>query len=593
MADILSKRTTVATAAVDILRQKRLTVATAESCTGGLLSAAITAVSGASAVFGCGVAAYAPEIKHDVLGVPADILEQHGTVSSQTAAAMADGVRRMSGASIGVSITGVAGPEPSEGKPIGTVYIALANEERVWLQQLQPCDTLTDRESIRSAAVDTALSMIENYAQAYPVMVAGSLPLTPPQPVEIVIPVAPTTNMRRRFLATVLPWKGDSRQERLLKIGAILLACALLVCAVFGINRLISETGNRSLYSDLQSMYTDEQTITADNSDMLPRFASLYLQNADIGGWIRIDGTSISYPVMKNAGSDYYADHNFRQQASAYGVPYFDSHNSVISPDEKNKVLIVYGNNTGDGQMFSELTAYRDADFFKEHAVVDMSTLYTSDHWQLFGVMVLDPEEINAFQYTKTTFENEEAFLQHIADIRKRSLVNTNVEVGTDDELLLLVTQVEEEYGFDNATLVVVGRRITDGEALTDTESMEISRNSTVLMPRAWVRKKQNVSTKRTTATTTETKQQTTGLTSSTNASTANTDGEVTTTQTVTPSQTESTDSTTATTATVTTTVPTATLTETPPSKTKVTTGTTSPTGQDVLEEKESMLVNE
>ncbi len=526
MADLHPSIATTAASVVELLRQKELQLATAESCTAGLLSAAITAVPGASDVFGCGVAAYSAQIKHEMLGVPQNILEQYGTVSSRTAAAMADGVRRISGAAIGVAITGVAGPAPSEGKPVGTVHIALANEQRVWLQELTSRSEFVDRETVRNMAVATALSMIEKYAEAYPAMVAGSIPLSPPQINEIIIPEPMVVHGRRRFLATILPWRGDSLKERLIKSSSIVLSLGFLVAAAFGITQLINRTENRSLYSDLQDMYTDEQNNTIDsvNNDMLPRFTSLHLQNADIGGWIRIDGTGIDYPVMKNAGSDYYANHNFHQQASAYGVPFFDSRNSLISPQEKNKALIIYGNNTGDEQMFSNLLEYHDVDFFKENMLVEMSTLYHSDKWVLFGVMVLDPEEINAFAYATTSFENDEAFLQHVADIRSRSMVNTNVQVTADDQLLLLVTQAEEKYGFDNATLVVVGRRLRNGEAFPGANSAEITRNTTVLMPRVWVRMNQNVTTTTTkTQSTIKNENTTTNTEQSNNATKTNT----------------------------------------------------------------------
>lgn len=493
----------IAKQAVDLLIQKELQIATAESCTAGLLSAAITSISGASAVFGCGVAAYAPETKRDLLGVPEAILKEHGTVSSKTAAAMASGVRLLSGADIGVSITGVAGPQPSEGKPVGTVHIALANEQRVWLRQLWPNDTLCDREAIRSAAVLTALEMILEYAQAYPVLTAGSVPLSLASADEVVIPETPAVN-ERRFLSTVLPWRGDTARERIVKLGAIVVVISLFISGTLFANRLLNENDNRSLYSDLQNMYTDEQSSTVDESnDILPRFSSLYLQNADIGGWIRINDTAINYPVMKNAGSDYYATHNFRQQTSSYGVPYFDSHNSLISPEEENKALIVYGNNTGDGQMFSQMTAYRDAEFFKQHMTVELSTLYASNRWVLFGVMVLDPEEINAFKYAKTTFKNDNAFLEHVAAIRSRSLLDTDIDVNAKDELILFVTQAQKEYGFESAVMVVVGRRLRDGETPLAIEDVEVSVNETVIMPRAWVHMNRGSSTaKRTTATT-------------------------------------------------------------------------------------------
>lgn len=114
------------TAVVRKLKEKNLTVATAESCTGGLVSKQITNVDGASDVFGCGICAYANEIKMKVLGVEAGTLEKYGAVSPETALEMAAGVRRVSGADIGISVTGIAGPGGgSKDKPVGLVYIGI------------------------------------------------------------------------------------------------------------------------------------------------------------------------------------------------------------------------------------------------------------------------------------------------------------------------------------------------------------------------------------------------------------------------------------------------------------------------------------
>ncbi|MBP3381850.1 MAG: nicotinamide-nucleotide amidohydrolase family protein, partial [Clostridia bacterium] len=371
---------------VTLLKEKQITVATAESCTAGLLSAAITAVSGASSVFECGISAYSAEIKHGILGVPTDILEQYGTVSNETAAAMADGVRRIAGSTIGVSITGVAGPNETEGKPVGRVHIALANETRVWLQTLTPDPTLS-RDAIREKAVTTALEMVATFADAYPTLCAGSLPLTPATVQEVVIPSAPV-QPRRRFLALLLPWKGDTVKQWVIKTLCWLVIVGLLVAGGFGVYRLATLSENKSLYSGLQNMYVDLETENQSNKDVLSRFDSLYMQNADIGGWLCIDGTAINYPVMKNAGSDYYATHNFRQEYSVYGAPFFDERNNLMSAAAQNKVLIIYGNNTGDGQMFSELADYRKMEFFKQHTTVEMSTLFSADKWLVFGVMV-------------------------------------------------------------------------------------------------------------------------------------------------------------------------------------------------------------
>lgn len=109
----------------DLLREQDATLATAESLTGGRLAAALTAVPGASATYVGGVVSYATDVKVEVLGVPRAVVEQHGVVSAECALAMARGVQRVLGASHAVATTGVAGPDTQEGKPVGTVYVAV------------------------------------------------------------------------------------------------------------------------------------------------------------------------------------------------------------------------------------------------------------------------------------------------------------------------------------------------------------------------------------------------------------------------------------------------------------------------------------
>ena len=111
---------------VEQLTAGGLSVATAESLTGGLLGATLTDVPGASRAFRGGVVAYATAVKQSLLGVPEELLAAHGAVSAECAEAMASGVRELLGASYGVATTGVAGPDPQEGHPVGTVWIAVA-----------------------------------------------------------------------------------------------------------------------------------------------------------------------------------------------------------------------------------------------------------------------------------------------------------------------------------------------------------------------------------------------------------------------------------------------------------------------------------
>ncbi|MEW2131588.1 nicotinamide-nucleotide amidohydrolase family protein [Streptomyces sp. NPDC005435] len=118
--------TTTATQLVRLLTVSGETLAVAESLTGGLVAAEITAVPGASRVFRGSVTAYATELKHRLLGVDAALLERRGAVDPQVAAQMAAGVRQALGADWGIATTGVAGPDPQDGNPVGTVFVAVA-----------------------------------------------------------------------------------------------------------------------------------------------------------------------------------------------------------------------------------------------------------------------------------------------------------------------------------------------------------------------------------------------------------------------------------------------------------------------------------
>lgn len=148
-------------AVVRELAARGLTLAVAESCTGGLLSQRLTEAAGASAAFLLGAITYANAAKTDVLGVPADALEQSGAVSEPVARAMAEGVRRQAGSSLGLAITGVAGPDGgSADKPVGTVFVALAGADGTWCHRL---NLGGDRAVIRWRASQDALTTIRRY----------------------------------------------------------------------------------------------------------------------------------------------------------------------------------------------------------------------------------------------------------------------------------------------------------------------------------------------------------------------------------------------------------------------------------------------
>ena len=154
--------TCIEEAVIEKLKEKHMKVATAESCTGGLIAKRITDVPGASEVFDCGIISYANEIKHRVLGVSEEDLKKYGAVSEPVARQMAQGALKVSGADIAVSVTGIAGPDSdSTNKPVGLVYIGLADRDNVWVRELRT--SRKDRSYNRYVSASNALNMIRLY----------------------------------------------------------------------------------------------------------------------------------------------------------------------------------------------------------------------------------------------------------------------------------------------------------------------------------------------------------------------------------------------------------------------------------------------
>ncbi len=147
-------------ATVNLLRERKLTVATAESCTGGLVAQRITSVAGSSEIFGTGIVSYSNETKIRLLGVPQQTLIEHGAVSEEVAASMSIGIRRVAGSDFGISVTGIAGPDGGTSeKPVGLVYIGLASSDGVVVNKHFFGGS---REDIRRRTSHVALAMLRD-----------------------------------------------------------------------------------------------------------------------------------------------------------------------------------------------------------------------------------------------------------------------------------------------------------------------------------------------------------------------------------------------------------------------------------------------
>lgn len=144
-------------ALVETLKNKCLTITTAESCTGGMVASSIVNISGASEIFKEGYITYSNEAKERVLGVKNETLEQYKAVSKEVAREMAEGAVNKTGADISVSVTGVAGPSKEDDKPVGLVYIGCCYKG---ITRVKECELSGDRHTIRCQATKEALKYV-------------------------------------------------------------------------------------------------------------------------------------------------------------------------------------------------------------------------------------------------------------------------------------------------------------------------------------------------------------------------------------------------------------------------------------------------
>ena len=147
------------TMVAEILKARELSLAVAESITGGLLSERLTALPGSSSFFMGGVVCYSPRAKIIQTGIDPKIISEHGLVSEETALGLARGIRKRLLTDIGVSITGVAGPEPHGNMPVGTVFVAVATEQRDIVKEY---DLAGDRAEIRRKSAQAAIGILGN-----------------------------------------------------------------------------------------------------------------------------------------------------------------------------------------------------------------------------------------------------------------------------------------------------------------------------------------------------------------------------------------------------------------------------------------------
>ena len=513
-----SKRQSMAAAVCEALSSAGLTIAVAESGTGGLLSQKILRLSDTQRVLDGNSGVFYNRAKLETLDISKKLLSSCGTISRQAAAAMALKARQAAGTSLGVSITASVGKSSDPTKPSGVVYLAITNGKQVWSRQLRLGEG--DADTQREIAALHALNMLRLYA-----VQQGNLPGGVPaeealrakagggkgvslfqglfhsaksgsrskkkgtskekdasnmeQPTE-------KSSLMQRFRAGKLTSNDKVRVIAVAVCLAVFLSCLVYIGSVY-----LERYNNRKLSDALRGLISDD--ITASDAAMidgypaayLPKFANLYAQNEDIAGWIKIPDTQVDYAVVQTVDNSYYERRDFTRASNNHGVPFVDFRVDQRAPSTNT---VIYAHNMNDGQMFGELLNYKSIAYYREHPLVQYDSVYYPGTYKIFGIVVCkkDDPEFNYHNFIEK--DSDEDLMNYVNQIKERSLINTTVDVLPSDHLLTLSTC---DYSFRSASgeriarFVVFARKVRDGES-TEVDTAGATINYNPVMPAEW-----------------------------------------------------------------------------------------------------------
>lgn len=205
-----------------------------------------------------------------------------------------------------------------------------------------------------------------------------------------------------------------------------------------------------------------EPTINEDDSEH-ESLKSLYDKNQDTIGWIKIEGTKTDNVVMLDReNNNYYLNRKFDGRSADSGELYIDGR-CRVEPDYLSQNITIYGHHMINGTMFGQIKKYRDISFYREHPTFRFDTLYQNLTWKVLALFIVDltKESDREFDYRQPEFSSGEEFMALVDEIRRRSVIETPVDVIETDRIVCLSTCT---YVSTDARLVVVGRLVREGE---------------------------------------------------------------------------------------------------------------------------------
>lgn len=272
--------------------------------------------------------------------------------------------------------------------------------------------------------------------------------------------------------------KPKKSKKFLLPVIAIVLVIAI-VGGYFGYTGYYMPNKCREDYAALRQYKDDMGDGNLPEDVEIAQYGKLYQINSDMIGWLSIDGTNIDYPVVSayEKGGKYYENHTFSGVYGSYGTPYFSEQYGIHVNYPRN--LAVFGNNTGDGYMFSDLEKYLDIEFYKKHPVITMNSILYDDSWKIVSIMLMDKSLTTAaVNYTYSYSEENEIDKDYISALGTYSCINCVDTADTDDHLLTLITPYSED---NSINIIVTARRVRDNESAV-TNADGATYNSSVKM---------------------------------------------------------------------------------------------------------------
>ncbi len=197
-----------------------------------------------------------------------------------------------------------------------------------------------------------------------------------------------------------------------------------------------------------------QQENAAEEKIVLQEYAELIKVNDEVIGWIKLDDTRIDYPLLQHDDNEYYLHHNIEGEASKRGCVYIDYRNN---PELMDKNTLIYAHNMKDGSMFKAIISYKKKDFFLANRLININTLYEKGVWQVFSVYVVDANK----ETINIDYSGEGSFMEAVEKYKKRSMFETDTQIGADDRVVTLVTC---SYETNNSRTIVHAKYIGEGQ---------------------------------------------------------------------------------------------------------------------------------